>query len=342
MLLPITMTSISRKLRVVAVIPGTADSPVSMIFAKREVDALRDYGVEVRKFFLKSRTSLPILVGEWRRLRREIDSFKPDVIHCHYGTMTAFLTVFATALPVVVTYRGSDLNPVPSVGMFRTMLAHFLSQIAAIRACRIVCVSRELAARLVYGGSKVTVIPEAIDLKIFQPIPRNEARLKLGWTHDAPVVLFNAGASPKVKRIDLCEMAMAVARKKNAGIKLVVMHGDVPPADVPLYHNASDVLLVTSDFEGGPTIVQEAIACGLPVISVVVGDVPQKLNEVFPSRIVERSPEAIATALLEIIALRTRSNGPEVAIRQFSNEIVAPKLVNVLRMAAKDMVEGVR
>jgi teichuronic acid biosynthesis glycosyltransferase TuaC len=36
---------------------------------------------------------------------------------------------------------------------------------------------------------------------------------------------------------------------------------------VPIWLNASDVLLVTSHHEGSPTIVKEALACNLPIVS---------------------------------------------------------------------------
>ena len=323
----------SPQLRVLAVIPGSA-SQGGMIFAKREVDALNTFGIQARKSFLLSRTSPWILIQEWWRLRREINSFKPDVIHCHFGTMTAFLVVCATKRPIVITYRGSDLNPLPSANYLRTLFAHILSQLAAIRARGIICVSHELVNRLLWGRSKATVIPTGVNTEMFYPVAKGEARVKLGWNHNDPVVLFNAGGSPRVKRIDLAEMAVAEARKVDPSIKLVILRGDIPPDDIPLYHNASDVLLLTSDYEGSPTVVQEAIACGLPVVSVAAGDVVERLANVAPSKIVPREPALIGTALLDIIALKQRSNGPEIAAREFSNKVLVTKLVQVLRDAS--------
>ena len=58
------------------------------------------------------------------------------------------------------------------------------------------------------------------------------------------------------------------------------------PDSVPLILNASDALLVTSRYEGSPNIVKEAMACGLPVVTVPVGDVAERLAGVSPSWIV--------------------------------------------------------
>ena len=52
------------------------------------------------------------------------------------------------------------------------------------------------------------------------------------------------------------------------------------PARVPDLMNAADCLLVTSDAEGSPTMVQEALATNLPVVSVDVGDIAERLEGV--------------------------------------------------------------
>lgn len=305
-----------------------------MVFARRQADIVEACGAQVSRFFIESRTSPLRIVKEWLRLRSEIKGFNPDVIHCHFGTMTAFMAVCATRRPVVITYRGSDLNPVPSGNYIRTLFGHILSQISAIRACRIICVSHELVGRLWWCRNKAIVIPTGVDTEMFNLMPKAEARACLGWKHNDPVALFNAGFSPRVKRVDLAEMAVAAAQKVNPRIKMVVLRGDVPPNDIPLYINASDVLLLTSDYEGSPTIVQEAIACGLPVVSVAVGDVPERLAGVFPSKIVPKDPALLGAALLDMLALKQRSNGPEIAAREFGNQVLAAKVLEELRTAS--------
>ncbi len=323
-----------KKLRVLSVIPGAADDPGSMVFARRQTDVIESHDISVEKFFLGSRTSPLTLIREWLRLRQMIAKFNPDVLHCHYGTMTAFIGVCATSRPVVITYRGSDLNPVPSGNYLRTLFSHVLSQISALRASRIICVSRELVGRLLWRRDKATIIPTGVDTVMFKPMPQIEARALLNWDVKVPVVLFNAGCSPEVKRLDLAEQAVVEAKRSLPNIKFAVLRGDVPPDDIPLYHNAADVLLVTSDFEGSPTIVQEAAACGLPVVSVDVGDVPERLHSVIPSKIAPRDAVSLGSALLEVISLKRRSNGPEIAAMEFSNAVVVSRVIKVLTAAS--------
>lgn len=320
-------------MRVLAVIPGNGKGH-GMVFVYRQLAALEALGVSIHRFNFEGRTSLTAVLTEWKRLRREIAAYSPDVVHAHYGTITAFLAVCATRLPVVVTYRGSDLNPVASGSRLRIFLAHILSQLAAIRARCIISVSKEVGSRLLFGIKKVTVIPGGVSLASFYPISKKAAREYLRWAHDDLVVLFNAGCSPIVKGQKLAEASVELARRARQNLKLVTLCGDVPPEELPYYHNAADVLLLTSVNEGSPNIVKEAVACGLPVVSVDVGDVAERLHSVRPSRIVSRNPEDIANAILELVGLNVRSNGPEIAAKEFSQELVASKTLDVLNAAS--------
>jgi glycosyltransferase involved in cell wall biosynthesis len=52
----------------------------------------------------------------------------------------------------------------------------------------------------------------------------------------------------------------------------------VPHEDVPIWLNASDVVLLTSLHEGSPNVIKEALACNVPVVSVDVGDVAEMIS----------------------------------------------------------------
>ena len=104
------------------------------------------------------------------------------------------------------------------------------------------------------------------------------------------------------------------------------MAGEVPAGQVPLMMSAADCLLMTSDVEGSPNVVKEAMACSLPVVSVEVGDVVERLRDVQPSRIVGRNPEELGRAVVEILETNRRSNGREIAARELSEPAMVERV----------------
>lgn len=299
-----------------------------MIFARRQIESLAGPTTDIRPFYLSSRLSLTGLAQGWYRLRREIHKYEPHIVHAHYGTVTSFLSVVATNRPVVVTFRGSDLNFHPEVGFLRSRVGYLLSQIAAWRAAAVVCVSRQLRSRLWFFRERALVVPDGVNLDLFRPLPKTEARIRLGWPQDVPTILFNTSARPRAKGIELVKAAIQVAERRIGPIRMAVLDGMVPPIDVPLYLSGADCVAVGSVSEGSPNIVKEALACNLPVVSVDVGDVSERLTGVHPSRIVARDAEKFGNALADILEMGLRSNGREVVL-DCSEESIAKRVLGV-------------
>jgi glycosyltransferase involved in cell wall biosynthesis len=317
-------------IQVLFVIPGDGEGS-SMIFARRQAESLRAAGVDVRIFFLRSRTSPGRVAQEFRRFRSDLASFRPDVVHAHFGTVTAMFSALGCGqVPLVVTYRGSDLNSLPMRFGWRAVLGRGLSQLAALRAARIVCVSARLRDRLWWRRDIVTILASGVDPQWFHPQPRWMARQRLGWPDADPVLLFNAGRDPRIKRLDLARAAVDAARRKIPGLRWEIMDGGVSPDLVPTLMSAADGLLVTSDREGSPTVIQEALACDLPIISVDAGDAAEKLQGVRHTRLVERDPEALAAAIVELVRTPRRSDG-HLKLAEFSASHIAGRLIGIYR-----------
>jgi glycosyltransferase involved in cell wall biosynthesis len=70
-------------------------------------------------------------------------------------------------------------------------------------------------------------------------------------------------------------------------------------ADVPDILRASDVFVLSSDYEGNPLSVLEAMAAGLPVVSTAVGGVPELVQHGATGLLV---PAGDARALAEAMA----------------------------------------
>ena len=108
----------------------------------------------------------------------------------------------------------------------------------------------------------------------------------------------------------------------------------VPHDRMPTYMNAADALLLTSDREGSPNSVKEAMACNLPVVSTDVGDVAQRLAGVCHS-FVGRDETELVDFLVSVLDADVESNGREV-IKELSIERMGEQLTAVYRNAIEE------
>lgn len=237
---------------------------------------------------------------------------KYDIVHAHYG----YCGVVARAelrCPVVVTYRGSDV-----LDRSQRPISRLLSRLVD---CNIV-MTEEM--KQVLGRGDAHVIPYGVDLETFFPRPLLDARMDLGLPQEAPLVLFPYDPRRQEKRFDLVEQACAMVRPTFPSLRLVTIH-DQPPHVVAAHMSACDAMVLASDHEGAPMAVREAMACGLPIISVDVGDVADLIRHTEGCHIVERSPESIARKLADVLASRRRTAGRQV-VTGMSTETAAVRL----------------
>jgi Glycosyl transferases group 1 len=112
------------------------------------------------------------------------------------------------------------------------------------------------------------VLPCGPDLRRFRPLPRAEARRELGLDPDGRYLLFPANPERPEKRADRARELAAVG-----GAELLT-GGAIKPELMPLWVNAANAVLVTSDYEGFGMVCVEALACDVPVLSTPVGIAP--------------------------------------------------------------------
>jgi glycosyltransferase involved in cell wall biosynthesis len=208
------------------------------------------------------------------------------------------------------------------------------SRFAAKRCDGVVAVAEHLLKALPRGipSNQVQIIPCGIDLDLFQPIDHSICLEKLGWEKGNFHILFQNSGDP-VKRPELAYAA--VERLKSFGVKAELHElRNVPYEQVPVWLNASDVLLVTSYHEGSPTIVKEALACNLPIVSVAVGDVPQRIRGIEGCHISSSNAIDLAEKLHRVRMNTTRIDGRG-AVQQISVDNSAAKLCQFYNLVLK-------
>ena len=234
----------------------SAATPWRGSFVRDQVEAIRRLpDVDVEVFAFEPGGYLRAAVALARRRERF------DVVHAHFG-LTAWPALAARARRRVVTLHGTDVMNPRSRAITRAALGRY-DLIAAVSA--------ELAA-LAPTKRDVAVLPCGVDVDRFHPIPRAEARLKLGLEPEGPYLLFPSDPARPEKRHDL---AAAVAGE----VPLLALRG-VDPSDAPLWVNAANAVLVPSEREGFGLAVLESLACDVPVLATPVGIAPEALDDV--------------------------------------------------------------
>jgi glycosyltransferase involved in cell wall biosynthesis len=256
-------------MRVLVVTNFTPDAatPQRGRWIRDQVEEMRRRGVEVEVF------DFPPGKGEYmpatRRLRRVLKREHFDLVHAHYG-LPGWCARLAGARPLIVSFHGTDV---------RHWLVGALSRRLVWRADLVAAVSRALfepeAGRpglpAVPGSA---VLPCGPDLGRFRRLPRAEARRRLGLDPEGRFLLFPADPARPEKRHDrAAELARACGAELLTG-------GSIEPEQMPLWINAANAVLITSDYEGFGIAAIEALACDVPVLSTPVGIAPYALSGV--------------------------------------------------------------
>ncbi len=162
-------------------------------------------------------------------------------------------------------------------------------------------------------------------------MPLEEARERLNFSQDKRLILFAADPCNPVKRYTLAKEAVEKL-KEDFSVELIAARA-VPHSLMPIYMSACDALLLTSLHEGSPNVVKEALACNLPVVSVDVGDVRDRLHEIEGCVVCANdSPETIAQGLAQVFIRQQRVSGRE-AVRHLDEKLLVEKLISVYEQA---------
>ena len=185
------------------------------------------------------------------------------MVHAHFG-LTAWPALAVPAHVRGLTVHGTDVRHPRTRIATRAVLGR-IDVLGAVSAALIEELPGKRARR------RAQVLPCGVDLERFRPLPREQARAELGLDHARPYLLFAADPARPEKRYD---RALELARSLE--VELLAL-GGVEPAQVPLFVNASNAVLVPSEREGFGLAALEALACDVAVLATPVGIHPEAL-----------------------------------------------------------------
>ncbi len=257
---------------------------------------------------------------------------KYDIIHSHYWLSglaaerlkarwgVPHIVMFHTLGEVKARSRVSESEPEPRIAA-ETEIAR--------NADRIVVASKDeqqLLARY-YGADvgRISVVPCGVNLGLFQPIEKEEAREQLGLREDDKILLFVGRIEP-LKGVDILLGAAAQLESESDCFVLIVggddstrdgeiehlrdlasqlgiaervsFMGAVDHERLPLFYNAADVCVVPSFYESFGLVALEAMACGTPVVASRVGGLSVAVRDSETGYLIPwRCPEPFAERL---------------------------------------------
>ena len=325
------------KILVVTNVYPTASDPTQGTFVEQQVKGLQRSGVDTQIVHVDRRgEGMRVYMNIASRVGTALREYDPDVVHCMYGGMLADVTTRTCGeKPVIVSYCGSDLfgNEAGSllrrriIGRYRVYASHR----AARRATAIIVVSEGLGRALSadIDRRKIHLLPHGVDMQRFQPLDRQECRKRIGWEDDRFHILFTNGRGDPHKRIELARSAVERLRQLGVPAELNPIPC-VSHADVPIWLNAADVVILTSIHEGSPNAIKEALACNRPIVSVDVGDVRERIEGVKGCYLVDANPDAIAEGLRGVYAGQRTVLGRN-TMSDLSLEAVSDRLIRIYK-----------
>lgn len=268
-----------------------------------------------------------------RVIARTITDFAPAVVGSHFALYSAACPHALRRQPHVVHFHGpwSREAAREGAGNFSAGIKHLVERYVYRGADRHIVLSSAFAEVLqrFYGVSPDTIriIPGSVDTARFKiSESRSQARERLGWPRDRPIVLAVRRFVHRVGLHNLITAAIELRRLRPdvlviiAGVgplksqlvaqieendlsKHVKLVGRLSDEDLPVAYRAADMTVVPSEALEGfglPTI--ESLACGTPVIVTPVGGLPEVVEQLHPQLITENaSAGAICRAILAAI-----------------------------------------
>lgn len=318
------------------------------------------------------------LLKRWRAVRRavreELAAAHFDLVVSHFCLYTLPVRglIASHQLPLVVHFQGPWAAESRQEGAGRSAVfaKQSIERLVYSRASRFIVLCDAFGEILskTYGipPERIHRVPPGIDSARFRTgLSRAEARQRLGWPADRPIIFTARRLASRMGLEDLIDAAMRVRastpdlliliagkgrlsealqqRIDSAGLsEHVRLLGFAPDADLPLAYTAADLTVVpTIALEGFGLVTIESLAAGTPVMVTPVGGLPDGVIGLAPQLVLPTTgaaalAEGISSALSGRMALPSREQCQEHAAANFDWKVIAGQVRGVYQEAIDD------
>jgi glycosyltransferase involved in cell wall biosynthesis len=262
------------------------------IFVKEQIDSLEDKNLQ-NYYFINAKE-----LGIKAYFKAFIDLYylakKYDILHCHH--QFSVLPVIFSKKKIILSVLGDLTKRRLSNRLIYSLVKHKCQKII-------------FKNTILINNSKYYLLPNGVNTKVFIPKPMTEARKFLNLDQNKIFILFvcNGDLDNPIKRKDKFDRVLEELNL-NGKIYDELILSNVERDKIVYYYNAANLMLVTSDHEGSPNAVKEAMSCNLPIVSTPVGDVPKNLKNVSNSFVTESFEIESLIKNVKKISLLEKSN----------------------------------
>jgi D-inositol-3-phosphate glycosyltransferase len=294
---------------------------------------------------------------------------KYDIVFSHYW-ISALVGKYLRQkwqIPYITMYHtlGAVKNAI-GIGEGEPVL-RIVSERDTVRDCqRIIVATEKEKEDLVrhYGAipDKVGVVPCGVNMGLFQPVDKADARKKLGLSDDK--ILLFVGRIDPLKGVDQLLKVMPYLNSFK-GLRLIIIGGDeysrveveklqtlsaelniidavtfqglIKQEQLPYFYSAANVCVVPSYYESFCLVPLESLACGTPVVATDVGDLKNIIRQGETGYVVaDNAPVNLAQTIASLLSRPPLDMESTLAIRasvsRFDWSNIAEKVVGELRM----------
>lgn len=247
-------------------------------------------------------------------LRKYLKNEKFDVVHAHYS-LSGIVAALSGAKPLVVSLMGSDVKQNGVLRLVIKLFNYFFWD---------ACIVKTEDMQKSLGIKNLSVIPNGVNMNFFSPMAKKEAQIRLGWDKNKTHILFAADPVRREKNYDLAKKACNIFADNFTELHFLK---NVLKDEMPYYYSASDVVLLTSFWEGSPNVIKEAMACCRPIVATDVGDIRKIIGNTQGCFVCDFNPYEIANALVK--AKKVNETKGRFSIEYLKEEVIAKEIFKI-------------
>lgn len=302
----------------------TKNYPIYGIFVKEQIESLCKAGIDNEVFFINGiENGKNEYLKSIFHLRKFLKGKNYDIIHCHhtFSACCFILSGYSNKFKSIISYQSDPLNE-HGILLFDFIKKHINAIILKNNSTLI-------------DNINIFNQPNGVNTDFFNPIHKKLCKTMLNLDLKKEYILFvSSNTIRKEKRYDRFIDVFKILRYKYGmknieEIKLINVKREL----IPYYFNAASLHLLTSDFEGSPNSVKEAMACNIPVVSTNVGNVSELLEGVNGSFVSKTSePEELAFLAYQALTFKGEINSREKLIeKNLDTESVAKNIISIYK-----------